>query len=61
MPTIKTPCGDLDYAIPGFTLPTINLSISIPFPPKIPFQFPDCDLIKNAIGATPEPDEDSTP
>ncbi len=63
MPTIKTPCGDLSFTIPGFSFPfPPNLNIfPIPFPPKLSIPFPDCDIIKDAIGAENEPEGDSAP
>lgn len=64
MPTIKTPCGDLSFTIPGIPfpppLPSLNI-FPLPFPPKFTIPLPDCDVVKDAIGAAKEPDEDSKP
>lgn len=63
MPKISTPCGDLPFTIPGFEFPfPPSLSfLPLPFPPKFTFVLPDCDVIKNAVGAEAEPEGDSKP
>ena len=61
--TIQTPCGPITVPIPGLDIPfppDLNI-FPLPFPPKLAIPFPDCDLVKGAIGAVPEPDEDSKP
>lgn len=64
MPFIKTPCGDLVFSLPEIPfpppLPNLNL-FPLPFPPKFAIPLPDCDVVKNAIGAAQEPEGDSAP
>lgn len=61
--TFHTPCGDITVPLPTLSIPfPPDISIfPLPFPPKLYIPFPDCDLIKDAVGATPEPASDSTP
>lgn len=60
---IPTPCGMLEIPLPSFTIPGLpNLNIfPLPFPPKFSIPLPDCDVVKNALGAAQEPDGDSQP
>lgn len=64
MPTIQTPCGPLtfDIPLPNFPpgLPDLNI-FPLPLPPKFSIPLPDCDVVKNAIGAAKEPEGDSKP
>lgn len=60
---IPTPCGMLEIPLPNFTipgLPSLNI-FPLPFPPKFAIPLPDCDVVKNALGAAQEPDGDSQP
>ena len=60
--TVHTPCGDISYTIPGFSFQLPNLNIfPLPFPPTLSIPYPDCDVVKDAIGAEAEPPEDSLP
>jgi hypothetical protein len=62
--TIQTPCGPLTVPIPSIPFPPPLPSLSIfpiPFPPKLAFKLPDCDVVKAAIGAKTEPPGDSLP
>lgn len=63
MPVLNTPCGPLSFTIPGFELPALpSLNIfPLPFPPKFTIPMPDCDVVKNAVGAAQEPEGDSKP
>lgn len=60
---VMTPCGMLEIPLPSFTLPGLpSLNIfPLPFPPKLSIPLPDCDVIKKAIGAAAEPEEDGKP
>lgn len=62
-PKVMTPCGKLEIPLPSFTLPGLpSLNIfPLPFPPKLSIPLPDCDVVKNAIGAAQEPEGDSKP
>lgn len=61
---IQTPCGPLEVPIPNLPFPPALPSLSLfplPFPPKLAFKLPDCDVVKNAEGAAQEPHSDSMP
>jgi hypothetical protein len=60
---VDTPCGKIMIPLPSITipgLPSLNI-FPLPFPPELSIPMPDCDVIKNAIGAVAEPAEDSQP
>jgi hypothetical protein len=64
MPKIRTPCGDIEVPLPSIPFPPPLPSLDIfplPFPPKFAIPLPDCDIIKDAIGAAAEPESDSRP
>lgn len=61
-PKVMTPCGLLEIPLPTFTLPGLPSLNIFPLPfPTLSIPMPDCDVIKNAIGAAAEPEEDGKP
>ena len=57
---VPTPCGELEIPLPTLDIPLPSFNIfPLPFPPKLSLPMADCDVVKQAIGATSEPEEDS--
>lgn len=57
---VPTPCGELEIPLPSFPFPALPDLPSFAFKlPKLSLPMPDCDVVKQAIGATGEPEEDS--